>query len=311
MTAAPPPTDKSLTVRSMSERTVVLLEQSTSFTVATVPKKDLGLELAKLQSTRLLIRLASELYGSSRSSVITSEEYETAVELIQGREIWEAFQSDYLDLYEYSAPGTELDLGTRIETFARTLDGFDEKWDPYRENWGTEMLLARHAFLSQLGPARDLDVAQATLFSNHVPFSHILYNARDNHVLQQLEQAELSPQSFLLALEIHNSALTLPYEIRDLVPLLYEYEVPFGNSPEGRFERIVDMLRGGYDSIVVRVKSTAEAHERKMNPSATHHILLGMRDDVAGVGSGELRGRLEATIARGMGGTEEPEQESR
>jgi hypothetical protein len=275
---------------------VVLLEEESSFAVATVSKEDLSARPPELQDTTLLVWLASEMYGVPRSSIITSEEYESVVQVIRGREIWARFDEDYTGLFGINGSAGYLskDIDSRIRTFGQALNGFKD-WDPASDYWEGRTLLARHGLLSQLGHPPNTDIAQATLFPGLPSFSFILQNRHDGRALTYLEEHDISPEAFLLALEVHDSALVPSYKVREVLPELYDYHVPFGASPEIRLDTLYDVLRGAVTSVIVR-------HDRKMRQGLRISVLASERDDVVGIGSPELPGQLQEVIVRGRSG---------
>lgn len=290
MTTAQPSPGVSHTIGSISQRTLVLPDLASSFTVATVPKENLGGESS-------LTRLASELYGVPRSSMITSQEYAKAIELIEHEEgtIWRKFQEDYESPFNGEAFLAEPNIDVRLAAYKQVLDDFSESWDHRRENWDTRALLARHGFLSQLGELPGIGVAQATLFPGQVPFSFVLENIHDGNALRYLSEQNLSSEAFLLALEVHDSALRPHYKVRAAVEELYGYMVPFGSSPGLRSESILNLLQRGRDAVVVRAKR----HSEDMTRQTPNYLLMDLGNEVAGVGTRDVTDSLEtATTLR-------------
>jgi hypothetical protein len=138
----------------------------------------------------------------------------------------------------------------------------------------------------------EVNLAQSTLFPEYPPLSYLLGRIDQGNATQRLDNYDLSPQAFLLALRIYSAAISPSYRVRAALPEIYEYDIPFGNSPDGIFMKLKSILLEKWATVVALVH-----HSEVGSPAIPNFVNLSQVDPPEGVPSAVVQGPLEVNRA--------------
>ena len=219
---------------SVIQRSIVPKEISTILNIASVPSSDIGYK----KSLKLSI---AQLVGVATADCISDYEYNRSLQIVGKPEFWSEIEDFYHELYE---PAFDISL---------------HKWYHYFKKWHKEYFggrqnervnLSEDILLCQLGRV-NINNVPVPWFPYPLPFPYFPPKRDFEYIADKfLRRFEIKPEHFSLALKIRTSTLLVPDRVRISLKELYEYYVPFGQSPETVSETLRNIIKQA-KSIVV------------------------------------------------------------
>jgi len=221
-------------IGSVNQRSIVPKDLSTILSVVSVPSSDIGYQ----QPLKFAV---AQLFGVATTDCLTDSEYDEALRITTEPGFWKRLEDFYHQFYDPS------------------FDMFLHEWHHYFRRWHEryfEYLLKEKVSLSddvlvcQLGGV-NLNNVIIPWFPYPLPFPYLPPKKDFEHVTDKfLRRFEIKPEHFSLSLKIRASALLVPTKVRVSLKEIYEYYVPFGQSPETESETLKNIIKQA-KSIVV------------------------------------------------------------
>ena len=211
---------------SVIQRSIVLKDLSTILSVASVPSSDIGFQQS-LKST------IAQLFGVATADCLTNSEYNRALRIITDNKFWSRLEDFYLEFGHFH------------------YHLFDELHHYFRTRYlrKEEVSLSEDILLCQLWGLNIGNVIPRFPYLYPLPFPH-LSSEFVERIMDILREFNIKPDHFILSLKIRTSALLVPDRVRISLKEIYEYHVPFGQSPETESETLKNIIKQA-KSIVV------------------------------------------------------------
>ena len=217
---------------SVIQRSIVPKDMSTILSVASVPSSDIGYQ-------RPLKFAVTQLFGVATTDCLTDSEYDKALRITTEPEFWDRLEECY---YEFYGPPFDILLHKWYHYFRR-------RHERYFKYLREKVSLSDDILLCQLGGVNITNVIP--WFPYPLPFPYLPPKKDFEHVTDEfLRKFEIKPDQFSLSLKIRTSALLVPDRVRVSLKEIYEYHVPFGQSPETESETLKNIIKQA-KSIVV------------------------------------------------------------
>ncbi|MCW3128659.1 MAG: hypothetical protein N2V75_00915 [Methanophagales archaeon] len=219
---------------SVIQRSIVPKDISTILSVASVPSSDIGYQ----QPLKFAV---TQLFGVATTDCLTDLEYDRALKITTEPEFWNRLEDFY---HEFYGPPFDMFLHEWHHYFRR----WHERYFKYlREE---KVSLSDDVLVCQLGGVNINNVI-IPWFPYQLPFPYLPPKKDFEHVTDKfLRRFEIKPDHFSLSLKIRTSALLVPTRVRVSLKEIYEYYVPFGQSPETESETLKNIIKQA-KSIVV------------------------------------------------------------
>lgn len=244
---------------SVIQRSMVLKDVSTVLNVASVPSTDIG-HKESLKAT------VAELVGVSTSDCLTSSEYHKALKVATNPEFWVSM-IDYIHGHPILR-----------QCFRRCLEceWCFEEWQRYFKRYFKEWqeqgikLFFDDVLLCQLSGVDTSKVLPWFLCPTLFP--HFLYDTDFKYLERKFYQNfELEFERFNVSLKIRAAASLAPERIRLSLGEMYNYHVPFGQSPECESETLRKIVEKAKDIVLAPLLTGAMKSATLI--SANHYIL--------------------------------------
>jgi len=287
-------TNPSSGVRALATRTLIPLQLSTSLTFVTVPWDDLGEEL-KLE------QVMSYFFSVPRTKTINDSQYKTAIRLIRNRRIWEALEFDQLRLfggYPRDAPTEVLATQARRQidySFAvlnNIVNRSQAEWQGISPSVVSSEApsLAEHAAIFRLDGAPERDIsAHVRIFSYYPRYAYVLARTVEGQTKQILDEENISAEAFSLALRIYSAVLVPSEGVRGALKEAYDYDIPFGNSPDGTFGNLGSIFSETTETVAALVNLSVPS------PPEEEFISFSRARPKQGKPSGLVQGPMQVT----------------
>jgi len=215
---------------SVIQRSIVLKDLSTILSVASVPSSDIGFQQS-LKST------IAQLFGVATADCLTDSEYNRALRIITEDKFWRRLEDFYLEFGHF-----------HYRLFNELYDGL---YHYFRTKYLREekVPLSEDILLCQLWGLNTGNVIPQFLYLYPLPFPY-LSSKFVERIMDILREFNIKPDHFSLSLKIRTSALLVPDRVRISLKEIYEYHVPFGQSPETESETLKNIIKQA-KSIVV------------------------------------------------------------
>ena len=211
---------------SVIQRSIVLKDLSTILSVASVPSSDIGFQQS-LKST------IAQLFGVAIADCLTDSEYNRALRIITENKFWRRLKHFCLEFGHFH------------------YHLFDELYYYFRTRYLREekVSLSKDILLCQLWGLNTGNVIHQFPYLYPLPFPY-LSSKFVERIMDILREFNIRPDHFSLSLKIRTSALLVPDRVRISLKEIYEYHVPFGQSPETESETLKNIIKQA-KSIVV------------------------------------------------------------
>jgi hypothetical protein len=197
--------------------------------------------------------IAPTLFGTSRENALDGEEYSRAIDLTHSYDFWYEVAQDYARLYRDSSVIEA--FSSRFEVFGQLLlASISEETD-------RRVLLAEHFTIAQLQNWVDPNIVQNTLFPGLIPLPILLNNwlqvEEGGSTIETLERNDLSTGAFLLGLKVQSIGARPSYKVRQALEDLYEYDIPFGNSPDMSSLKLGELIKNPRKMLLIPLVTAA------------------------------------------------------
>lgn len=216
---------------SVIQRSFVLKDISTILSVASIPSSDIGYQ----QSLKFAV---AQLLGVASTDCLTNSEYDRSLRIVAEPEFWSKIEEFYHKFYEFL---------------------FDNKWYYYFRRWHEryfrywreeKVSLSDDILLCQLGGV-NINNVPIPWFPHPFPFPPLPPRRDFEHIIDEFSRKfEIGVEHFSLSLKIKTSALLVPTKARDSLKEIYEYHVPFGQSPETESETLKNIIKQAKNIVV-------------------------------------------------------------
>ena len=226
---------------SVIQRSIVPKEISTILNIASVPYSDIGYK----KSLKLSV---AQLVGVATADCISDFEYNRSLQIVGKPEVWSEIEDFYHELY-----------GPPFDIFLHEWYHYFEIWHKkYFRGWQEERVnLSEDILLCQLGGV-NINNVPVPWFPYPLPFLHFPPKRDFEYIADKfLRRFEIKPEHFSLALKIRTSALLVPDRVRVSLKEIYEYYVPFGQSPETESETLKSIIKQAKSIVVAPLISGA------------------------------------------------------
>jgi len=225
--------ENKVVVGSVIQRSIVPKDISTVLSVASVPFSDISYQ----ESLKLAV---TQLFGVATTDCLTDSEYNRALRITTEPEFW-----------------------SRLEDLHHELDPFFELWYRYFRSYFRRLCerytreekvsLADDILFCQLGGVNINNIPKPSwsLSLYPQPLAYLLPELDFEHISDRLlRRFEIKPEHFNLSLRIRASALSAPTKVRVSLKEIYEYHVPFGQSPKTESETLKNIIKQAKNIVV-------------------------------------------------------------
>lgn len=218
---------------SVIQRSIVPKDLSTILSVASVPSSDIGYQ----QPLKFAV---AQLFGVATTDCLTDSEYDEALRITTEPKFWDRLEDFYHEFY-----------GPPFDMFLHEWHRYFRGWQWYFKYLLKEKVsLSDDVLVCQLGGV-NINNVNIPWFPYQVPFPYLPPKKDFERVTDKfLRRFEIRPDHFSLSLKIRASALLVPTRVRVSLKEIYEYYVPFGQSPETESETLKNIIKQA-KSIVV------------------------------------------------------------
>ena len=177
----------------------------------------------------------AQLFGVATADCLTDSEYNRALRIITDNEFWRRLEHFCLEFVHFH--------------YHYYL--FDELYHYFRTRYLREegVSLSEDILLCQLWGLNIGNVIPQFPYLYPLPFPY-LSSKFVERIMDILREFNIKPDHFSLSLKIRTSALLVPDRVRISLKEIYEYHVPFGQSPETESETLKNIIKQA-KSIVV------------------------------------------------------------
>lgn len=301
-----------LNVSSITQRALIPRRVPSALNIVTVPEEELDVPSD-------LRTLAPQIFGVPLTLTLDLDAYEKTADVIRGTEVWEAINEDYYELYvsrqsdrRYEQEPDDFDRHViephRIgySAFARMMD-FSREADDIAESF------AEHVTVCHLENWADPNIMQTTLYPNSPPLSFLLRNGQASNLHRLLSENGLEPDAFLLALRVQSLGLNPSPRVREALEDIYEYDIPFGQSPDMSSDTFLSLLRSARKVVLIPLLAgalTAYGHiDSGEYVMALQASSTGAASSLVLAGSLRVTGYLTNELARKRDDREEKDRE--
>lgn len=247
-----------LNVSSIAQRALIPRRVPSALSVVTVPEEE-------VDAPPDLRELAPRMFGIPLTLTLDQDAYERTADLIRRTDLWEAINEDYHALYlsGQREQAQEVDpdrfYGNVIESFNLGYSAFARLMDFSQEATDISESFAEHVIVCQLENWLDPNLVQTTLYPNLLPVSFLLKNWQESSASRILSENGLTPETFLLALKVQSLGLNPSSRVRETLDDIYDYDIPFGQSPDMSAEALLSVLRNARKVVLIPLVAGALA----------------------------------------------------
>jgi len=219
---------------SVIQRSFVPKDISTVLSVASVPSSDITYTYQK--SLKLAV---TQLFGVATTDCLTDLEYNRALRITTEPEFWSKLEDFHHELYDPI---------------------FDILWRHYFRRWRErysvytrekKVSLADDILFCLLGGVNINNIQKPSWSIYPQPLAYLPPELDFEHVIDELlRRFEIKPDHFSLSLRIRASALLVPNRVRISLKEIYEYHIPFGQSPETESETLKNIIKQAKNIVV-------------------------------------------------------------
>lgn len=251
---------------SVIQRSIVLENISAILNIASIPSKDIGYQ-------KSLNSAVTQIFGVSPTDCLTDIEYNKSLRIISEPEFWHILEEFYYEFY------------------GRPFDSFFYEWYRYFRRWlqryfedfeKEKTSLSDDIITCQLA---GIDVANVLLpwFPQPFPFLFLPPEKKFNNIMKKfLEKFEIKTEYFTTSLKIRMSSLLAPEKVKISLSEIYEYHVPFGESPKSDSETLRNIIKQARSIIVAPLIAGAL---RSATLISTSQYILAIECALASAGS--------------------------
>ena len=223
-------------IGSVIQRSIVPQKVSTILNVATCPIKELkGHNLN-------IVSLTSEILAVSPSDFLADSEYKKAIKLFAEPEFWRELEKIYHMIY---GPLFEIFVPEWYRYFRRWHEKYIHKIE------GVEISLSQDLLVCQLSGTNIDSVPTAFPLLGPAPFfAFPVPDLDDNFLNDYFSHHEIEPSQFSLAVKIRTASYYAPKKVREAINDIYQYDIPFGQSPETESELLKNIVKNAKSVIV-------------------------------------------------------------
>ena len=219
---------------SVIQRSIVPKDISTILNIASVPSSDIGYK-------KPLKMTIAQLMGVVTSDCINDSEYNRSLQIVAEPEFWEEMEYLY---HKFYGPPFDIFLHEWYRYFRRWHEIYFKGRQEERVNLSEDILLC------QLGRV-NINNVPVPWFPYPLPFPYLPPKKDFEYIADKFSRRfGIKPEHFSLALRIRISSLLVPERVRISLKEIYEYYIPFGQSPETESETLRNIIKHA-KSIVV------------------------------------------------------------
>ena len=261
---------KSEIAGSVIMRTIIPKNLSTMLNFISVPISEI------IQKKVPLSILISHIFGLTTSDIINNEDYKRANKAISDPNFWDDIEESY-----YYA------LGPPFEIFAREWFRGFRRWsrrnEYFRRESEVEGSMATDTILCQLAASSSQQSMSSSFFPFFQPFAlPPLYSREFESSKTIFSKYEVSPELLSIAFQIKSSALYCNEKISSAAKGIYEYHVPFGQSPDTKSDTISNIIHTAKNVTVAPLVASGMGSATLIS---TGQYLLALECAATGAGS--------------------------
>jgi len=223
-------------IGSVIQRSIVPQDISTILNIATCPIKELR------GNNFDIVAITSEILGIAPSDFLKNSEYEKSIKLIAEPEFWHDLEHFYYDVY---GPSFEIFVHEWYRYFRRWHEKYVRKIKEY------EVSLSEDLLICQLAGININNISTLFPFFGPAPFfAFPAPDLGDNILNKYFSRFEIAPEKFSLAIKIITASYYAPRKAREAIFDIYNYDIPFGQSPETESELLKNIIKHAKSVIV-------------------------------------------------------------
>jgi len=223
-------------IGSVIQRSIVPQEISTILNIATCPIKELkGHNLD-------IVSLTSEILGVASSDFLNESEYKKSIQLIAEPEFWHDLEHFYYEIY---GPPFEIFVHEWYRYFRRWHEKYIRKIEKFKVSLSEDLLIC------QLAGININNIPTFSPILGPIPFFAFPIPDFDGEFISKyFSRFQIEPEKFLLALKIRTASYYAPKKVREAIVDIYQYDIPFGQSPETESELLKNIIKHAKSVIV-------------------------------------------------------------
>lgn len=212
---------------SVIQRSIVPEDITAILNVASIPSEDIGYQMS-------LKFAVTQLFGVSTTDCLTNLEYDRTLRIISEPGFWHSLEEFYHKFY------------------GPPFDKFFHEWYHYFQRWSDleKASLTDDIIVCQLAGVNIANIP-TPLMPYPFPFPYLPPEKEFRYITEKfLKEFEIKPEYFTTSLKIRMSSLFAPDRVKISLSEIYEYHIPFGESPESDSETLKNIIKQA-KSIVV------------------------------------------------------------
>jgi len=223
-------------IGSVIQRSIVPQDISSILNIATCPIKELK------DRNFDIVSLTSEILGIASSDFLRDYEYKRSIELIAEPEFWHDLEHFYYDFY---GPPFEIFVHEWYRYFRRWHKKHIQKIKEFKISLPEDLLI------TQLSGININNISTLFPFLGLAPFfAFPAPDFGDDFISKYFSRYEIEPEKFALAIKIRTASYYAPKKVKEAIFDIYQYGVPFGQSPETESELLKNIIKHAKSVIV-------------------------------------------------------------
>jgi hypothetical protein len=216
---------------SVIQRSIVLEDISAILSVASIPSEDIGYQ----KSLKFAI---TQLFGVSSTDCLTNFEYDRSLKIISEPKFWHRLEEFY---YEFYGPPFDIFLHEWYRYFMRWTERYFKDLEKEKASLSDDVIVCQLVGLN-------IANVPVPLMSYPLPFPYL--PLKKNITEKFLKEFEIKPEYFTTSLKIRMCSLLASERVKIALSEIYEYHIPFGESPKSASETFRNIIKHA-KSIVV------------------------------------------------------------